>query len=306
MEDLSVTEPCFEGRLNPDKKKIFISTPAKINLFLKVSGKRSDGYHDIYSWFQAIDLVDHLEIELVKGADIEILTNVENIPTGTDNLVHKAAMLVRDITGLRSGLRIKLWKNIPVGAGLGGGSSDAAALIKGLNKLHNLSMNCRDMVNVGLKIGSDVPFFFSKGQAEVTGRGENITSIALPINYKIALAIAPFEIRAAEAYKKLRLDLTDSITDVSFRRCHRAGELFEQISLVSNDLEKALIKSYPILDKIRRYFGKTGASIVRLSGSGPTIFALYKSNARRDEQVRKSIEGVGWDLKIVNPLILPA
>lgn len=304
MEKLSTMKSCFEGRLTENGKKAFISAPAKINLFLKVTGVRDDGYHDIYSWFQAIDLADHMEIEQNSGENIEISVNRTDIPTGPDNLVYQAAERIRQICGSPIGFKIKLFKNIPAGAGLGGGSSDAAAFIKAADQLLNLGLTHAKKVKIGLDIGSDIPFFFSTGQAEVTGRGEIVKDLPLPLNYRLGLITPHFEIRASEAYRKLNLDLTDSVPKVSLSYCHQIEGLIGSISSLPNDLEEVLSDSHPILEEIRELLSKTGADIVRLTGSGPTVFALFQRKGLITEQLVKTLEGKLWEVNVANPIIL--
>lgn len=298
--------PDYTGTISPDRNSIFISTPAKINLFLKVTGKRPDGYHDIYSWFQALDLCDHLEIEKTDQAAIEIITDSTIIPTGPENLVYQAALAVKKEADYSGGFRVRLWKNIPVGAGLGGGSSDAAAFIKGANRLLELGWSREKMAGTGLELGSDVPFFFSRGQAEVSGRGEIVKTIELPVDYQVVLVTPPFEIRAAEAYRKLRLDLTAPFSSITFKRCRQARELFYFVSGLGNDLEQALRDFYPILNVIGEKLEKSGADIVRLSGSGPTMFALFKDTTLNEETLRHTIRGERWGVNVACPVVLPA
>jgi len=298
--------PNFGGEVSPDGERVVISAPAKINLFLRVLGKRPDGYHDIHSWFQALDLADHLEIERVSGAAIEIITDAPGVPTGPENLIYQAAEAIRTRYAPRVGFRVRLDKRIPVGAGLGGGSSDAAAFIKGANKLLNLGLMGRQMEEIGLQLGSDVPFFFSRGQAEVTGRGEMVRPISLPLDYRVALVTPPFQIRAAEAYLRFRLDLTSPFTGINLVNCGQARELFFVISGEVNDLERALRESHPVLVRIRKELEKSGADIVRLSGSGPTVFALYGDRIKAEEKLRATCEGEGWGCVTTDPIILPA
>lgn len=295
----------FAARLSDDGRSVAITAPAKINLFLKVMGKRPDGYHDIFSWFQMVDLVDQIEIHKIADSKIELITDHPELSTGPDNLIYQAAKAIQDNYTPNTGFKIILNKQIPIGAGLGGGSSDAVAVIKGLNCLMGLRLTGSQMAELGLKIGSDVPFFFSRGQAEVTGRGERVREISLPIDYQAVLVTPPFEIRAAEAYRKCRLDLTGKELDVSFR-CRKVHELFDVISELANDLERALLTSYPILDKVRDELIKTGADIVRLTGSGPTIFALYGDTAPDADKLTPRFSGEKWGVRLVRPVILPA
>ena len=306
METFASTIPCFGGEISPDGRKVFISAPAKINLFLKVLRKRPDGYHDIFSWFQAVDLADHLEIEAIEGDHVEIVTGTADIPTGPENLIYQAAELIRDSMNSPPGFRIRIWKHIPVAAGLGGGSSDAAACIKGANKLLGLGWDRAKMERIGLEIGSDVPFFFGRGQAEVTGRGEKVRDREFPLDYRVVLVTPPVAIRAAEAYGKIRLALTKPFADISLKRWKEAREFFCAISGLENDLERNLCSSYPVLEKIRVRLEGSGADIVRLSGSGPTLFALIGHKDITEEKICAACEGEGWDCRACDPVTLPA
>jgi 4-diphosphocytidyl-2-C-methyl-D-erythritol kinase len=302
LDKLSV----FEPHLGPRPGTVAIAAPAKINLFLKVLRVRPDGYHDIFSWFQALDLADMLEIEETPPPSIEIRTDREDLPTGPDNLIYKAIKLLQDKYGIRSGFRVTLSKRIPVAAGLGGGSSDAAAAIKAVNHLLNLGLTRPEMAAVGLQIGSDIPFFFSRGQAEVTGRGENVKDLQLATDYEVALVTPPFGISAAEAYNRVNLDLTDSVQDISLSRCRQVEGLIHAISGMANDLERGLCCSYPVLEEIKHELAKTGADVVRLSGSGPTLFALFRDRNRTREKLAKASVGGKWGLALASPVTLPA
>jgi len=199
-----------------------------------------------------------------------------------------------------------LKKGIPVAAGLGGGSSDAAAFIKGIDKLLGLCLSRNQMEKTGLEIGSDVPFFFSRGQAEVSGRGENVKNIAISSDYEVLLVTPPFPISAREAYQKVRLDLTSSFSNISLSYCQKASKLFGVISDTTNDLERALLDSYAVLARIKHKLTKTGADIVRLSGSGPTVFALYERKGRIEDKLARSFEREGWFYRLAKPIILPS
>ncbi len=297
---------CPEGRHDKGGKSIIISAPAKINLFLKITGKRSDGFHDIYSWFQVLDLADQLRITLREDEEIRIETDCRDLPKGQDNLVYQAASLIREAVGQPIGFNVEISKNIPIAAGLGGGSSDAAAFIKAANSILDLRLSRRDMEDMGAEIGSDVPFFFSGGQAAVSGRGEKVKDIHLATDYEVALITPPFPIRAAEAYQKVRLDLTDPFLKISLSCCQKVINLFSVISETANDLERALLDSYPVLGRIKEELAKTGADIVRLSGSGPTVFALYRHKGLKKAKLAKSFERAGWAFRLAQPVTLPA
>lgn len=306
MEKLNTTTAVYDGHVSEDRKSILISAPAKINLFLKVTGRRHDGYHDIFSWFQTIDLFDTLKIELSRYPEIEITTNLRDLPTDEGNLVFKAARLIQKQVGLKTGFRIQLHKSIPVAAGLGGGSSDAAAFIRAVNILCKLHLSRKEMEKSGLEIGSDLPFFFGKGQSEVSGRGEKVRDIKVSTDYELLLITPDFQIRAAEAYRKVNLDLTESLPGINFPCCRQVNDLIDVISKIDNDLENALMNSYPILDRMRRMLLESGADIVRLSGSGPTMFALYRHRCKERKELARLFEADNWGVNFANPVVLPA
>ena len=292
----------FNGSISPDKRFIKIAAPAKINLFLHVLGKRPDGYHNIHSWFQGIALSDGLIISQRDDRKLVLTTAAQNIPTDEKNLAIKAALVLRQKLGLNLGFDIKLDKKIPVGAGLGGGSSDAAALIRGVNGLLELNLSRAKMAEIGLEIGSDVPFFFSGGQAEVIGRGEIVNDIDLPLDYTILLVNPGFEISAGEAYRNLTIDLTSPHQDLNFRCCKQVEHLFDVLSQTANELEKGVQKSYPTLDRIRGFLEKTGAPIIRLTGSGPTMFALLMNKGRKEENLTRLKLEKTWGFIITSPV----
>jgi len=295
----------YGGIVDRQTDSVRILAPAKINLFLKVIERRPDGYHDIFSWFQAIDLHDELHVKRTDSPVIELTTDCPAVPTGPDNLVCKAAKLLQQKYQLTCGFNVDLKKNIPVGAGLGGGSSDVAAFIKAANLLLDIGLTRQEMEVCGLEIGSDVPFFFGTGQAEVTGRGEIVKDIILPVGYRILLVTPPFEIRAAEAYQRLKLDLTEPFKDIKFTCSPKTGELFGVVSSLANDLETALVEAYPVLREIKRRLAQTWARAIRISGSGPTVYALYDKSDPVGEEFVESFVGEGWGCRFASPLILP-
>jgi 4-diphosphocytidyl-2-C-methyl-D-erythritol kinase len=285
--------------------KITIRAPAKINLFLRVLNKRNDGYHNIYSWFQAIDLFDYLEFEKRSENGIRlIIENDIDLPRGENNLIVKTAKLLFEKYNLPGGLNILLEKNIPIAAGLGGGSSDAAATIYAINRIFDLNFSNEKMKQLGLEIGSDVPFFFSSGQAEVTGRGEIIKDITLPANYSILLVVPRIAVSTAESYRRLNLGLTSSGDVVRLANCKTFGELIARLGRVGNDFEEVGLEFPVMLGEIRDMINKTGAVLTRMSGTGPTIFGLCENALGKDSW--RDINGKGWFVFWGHPITLPA
>lgn len=263
-----------------------ISAPAKINLFLEVLNKRPDGFHNLNGLFQAVSLYDHLTFELTDSPEVELvltnksltnqsLTRQSPLPLDRTNLIVRAWEAVREFSPHSSGLRVRLEKNIPIAAGLGGGSADAAATIMAANLLLKLGLKLETLAEIGLKVGSDIPFFFGTGQAVVSGRGEILTDSCFPTDYLLILVTPNLAISTAKAYASLRIGLTKTKEPFSLNRCSTVMDFVVQIRNSVNDFERAHFLSYPVLGKIKDGLLEIGASMVRMSGSGPTMFGLF-------------------------------
>jgi len=285
--------------------KIKVAAPAKINLFLEVLGKRPDGYHDIHSWFQAVSLFDRIEIARNDSSDIRLRILKETIlPVDRSNLVYKAAELMRTRYAGDTGFDIVLEKNIPVAAGLGGGSSDTASTLHGINRLLGLNLPDKELARLGLELGSDIPFFFSSGQAEVTGRGEIVKNIDLPLDYWIILVCPSLAVSTAESYAGLKMGLTSPRSGIKLFCCKDFKGLIKEISKINNDFERLHFLSFPELEKIRDVLLKNKAAMVRMSGSGPTIFGLYRFMPEGEGMLQSGRRD--WRTFRVQPITLPA
>ncbi len=282
-----------------------IKAPAKINWFLIVKGLRNDGYHEIISLMQKISLYDELIFE--PSEDIEIITDA-NIPL-KENLIYKAInalRILRDNTHLNSHcIRITLKKEIPMSAGLGGGSSDAAATIVGLNQLWGLGLSIEDMMKIGATIGSDVPFFFGPPSAIVSGKGEVIHPVRLGRSYPLLLVKPPVSVETAWAYSEIDRAGWDNNPDEgdqypsSFVRFLERGHTITPVE--RNDLEKVVINKYPEIGEIKDTLKSLGAIFSIMTGSGPTVIGLFDTH-KRAEEVMKVIPGHYWS-KIADTII---
>ncbi len=289
-----------------------LRAPAKINWFLEVIGKRDDGYHNIISLMQCISLYDNLMFE--HSDTIEVLSD-SDIPLD-DNLVYKAASLLKQYTSYKKGAKIVLKKDIPIGAGLGGGSSDAAYTLSGLNRIWGLRLNNRELSLIGEEIGSDVPFFFNGPFALVEGRGENVTPFKINSSIALLLIKPPISVSTAWAYAsldKLRMHgepvepLTKKPFDIKlFCQAFKRQDFAYLSTKLNNDLEKVVIKRYPVVREIKYRLLERGAIISSISGSGPTVFGVFKSKeiassiAKEMDTNRISL----WDwCKVVNTII---
>lgn len=262
---------------------------AKINLFLRVLGKRGDGFHEIVTVFQTISLCDYLTFS--QSDSLEFSSNDSEIPTGEANLIVNAARRLQEHTNSNFGAAIFLEKNIPFPGGLGGGSSNAAIALLGLATLWNLRISFEELLQIASEIGSDVPFFFYGGTATGKGRGTEI-SVADDQPEKPLLIVTPnIEISTAEAYAKLgSKDLTKIDPKSILKNCRDAGESLESghLSFI-NDFEKSVFKIEPELKRIKEKLLDSGADVALLSGSGASVFAIF-DNEEKQQFALKAFE----------------
>jgi 4-diphosphocytidyl-2-C-methyl-D-erythritol kinase len=251
-----------------------IKAPAKINWFLIVRRKREDGFHDIETLMQCIGLYDI--IHFTNSEKIEVVSDL-NIPL-QDNLVFKAASTLKRYASYQKGVRITLKKNIPISAGLGGGSSDAAYTLSGLNKFWDLGLTIDELMRLGLEIGSDVPFFINTdASAYVEGRGEKITPVHIRKDIIFLIVKPALDISTRWVYQNI-VRLTNRTVDIKlFCKALNNKDFLSLNEMLVNDLEEVVIKRYPIVKEIREKLLEKGALMSAMSGSGPTVFGVFES-----------------------------
>lgn len=256
---------------------------AKINLGLHVLGKRPDGYHTIETVFRLIDLYDEIEI-LQNDQGIHFSTDSPDLSNDSSNLCVRAAHLLRDLTGAHMGVEMTLTKRIPIGAGLGGGSSDAAAVLKGLARLWSLDISRDELQTVSATLGSDVPFFFTGMTASATGRGELLESFDLSIPYTIVLVTPNIHVSTAWAYSHIRP--VQGITRPNLRTVleEGMGNAHRLQKDLSNEFEEPVFKHYTEIATIKERLLAEGAVCALMSGSGSSVFGLFA-----DQSVARSI-----------------
>jgi 4-diphosphocytidyl-2-C-methyl-D-erythritol kinase len=271
---------------------VHLLAPAKINWFLKVGRKRPDGYHEILSLMQFITLYDELSFTLSE----DITVNIENpemlnIPM-EDNLVFKTALRLKEITGSKKGVFIKIKKEIPSGAGLGGGSSDAAVTLKGLNDLWSLGLKQKELMDIASEIGSDVPFFLNGPAAIVRGRGDIIEKIELK-DSRILLLVKP-DIRISSKWAYSEFDRikggegNSPFNSPSYLKRGKGGVSGKSNSWddhIINDLEEPVFMRYPELKEIKERLLKSGALYAAMTGSGSTLFGVFNT----EEEAHKAL-----------------
>jgi len=261
-----------------------LKAPAKINWFLHVRGKRKDGYHNIESLLQRISLYDVLTFE--GSTTIEVMTEADIPPY--ENLVYKAAVALKEDSGYRHGAKITLTKNIPLAAGLGGGSSDAAATLVGLNRLWNTDVPDKELSKIAASIGSDIPFFLNGTAAFVEGRGEIINSIEIKRTATLLLLKPPFGVPAGWAYNNVlepSVTSSDLKTFVKLLDYEDYGPLY---SCAGNDLEVPVSQRYPEIREMKEALYRNGAEFCAMSGSGPTVFGVF-NNAKKAKAAQATI-----------------
>ena len=262
-----------------------ILSPAKINLFLQVTGKRPDGYHELFSLMCCVDLFDTVRLQF-GGDSITIESSNSQIPLDETNITHQAATLFLKSLKITDGLTIRIEKFIPVAAGLGGGSSNAASVLAGLNQHYGFPFSRSELMSMGFELGADVPFFLFQKPAYATGIGEKLEAYQGTLPFSILLLNPGLEVHTAEVYQKLNLRLTKCKKIITKPLLEQSG--FNASLHLCNDLENVTIGKYPQIESLKKQLIKHGALGALMSGSGPTVFGLF-SDPHKAEKARQAI-----------------
>lgn len=257
-----------------------MKAPAKINLSLDVLHKRSDGYHEVEMIMTTIDLADHLELTLLDQNEIRIVSHNRFVPDDQRNLAYQAALLLKERFSIQKGVSISIDKTIPVAAGLAGGSSDAAAALRGLNKLWGIGLSMDELAALGSEIGSDVSFCVYGGTALAKGRGEIITHIPAPPTCWVVLAKPFIGVSTADIYRRLDLSAIKHPNTQEMIEAIESNSFVDVCSNLGNVLEDVTLNLYPEVAQIKDQMKRFGADAVLMSGSGPTVFGLVQHDSR--------------------------
>lgn len=273
-------------------EKIRIKAFAKINLALDVLGEREDGYHEVEMVMQSINLHDELQFFPSRGVSLE--TNEQRLPTDGRNLIIRAAQRLIEYTGQRKGARIILHKSIPVGAGLGGGSTDAAATLVGLNRFWGLNLPLTTMAKLAVGLGADIPFFLTGGTALARGIGERLTPLPPLPAAPLFLTKPSFTVSTAMVYKKLQLTPEDRRPEMrKIVSLLKQGELFPITKYWGNTLETVTLRLYPELKEVMEWLTGLGFS-VRMTGSGPTLYLFPPAPGQCFTAIETKLRNRGW------------
>jgi 4-diphosphocytidyl-2-C-methyl-D-erythritol kinase len=279
-----------------------LKAPAKINWSLNVTGKRDDGYHNIESFMQCISLSDTLTFE--HSDDIAIETEAQI--SLKQNLVYRAAKLLKKKTSTRYGANIGLLKRIPLEAGLGGGSSDAATTLRGLNTLWGLGLESKDLSEIGIEIGSDVPFFINGGAAFVKGRGDLVEMKDVSAEHHLVLVKPPFGVSAGWAYSNLEKGNSDIVGAEDMIKALNSRDFKLLGKLMKNDLEAPVLNEHSALGEIKNALIKSGAQAALMSGSGSTVFGVYEDHKTALKAMQGLGEKFGSDYLVVKVESIPS
>ncbi|HIJ96857.1 MAG TPA: 4-(cytidine 5'-diphospho)-2-C-methyl-D-erythritol kinase [Desulfuromonadales bacterium] len=275
-----------------------LTAPAKINYLLDVIRRRPDGYHDLRMIMQRINLCDTISLTLTDVPGIRVICNAEGVPDGPDNIAWKAAQVMLDLAASDLGAAIEITKNIPIAAGLGGGSSDAATVLMGMNELLQLRLTEQQLMDTGCKLGADVPFFIFKKTALAEGIGEKLTAIQNMPKCWILLINPKVPVSTAWVYRSLQLTRTGEL--------NKLPEFFDSVdhivSFLSNDLESVTIQAFPVIADIKNRLLAWGAAGSMMSGSGPTVFGIFNDYERAEAARREITAGTNWFAATVETL----
>lgn len=255
---------------------ISLKALAKINLGLDVVRRRDDGYHEVRMIMQTINLFDRLEIKKIKESAIKIHTNLFFLPVNENNLVYKAAKLLIDEFGIQEGVSVGLTKKIPVAAGMAGGSTDAAAMLFGMNRLFGLGLSKKQLMERGVKIGADVPYCIMRGTALAEGIGDKLSPLPAMVKCPVLIAKPQISVSTKFVYQNLKLDDKTVHPDIDrLIEDIRNKDLKAVSDHMGNVLESVTIPNYPVISQIKEQMMDSGAVGSMMSGSGPTVFGLF-------------------------------
>ena len=273
--------------------KISLKALAKINLGLDVVRRREDGYHEVRMIMQTIHLFDRVNIEKTSEPGIRIKTNLSYLPVNENNLIYKAGRLLMDEFDITEGVSVDLEKRIPVAAGMAGGSTDAAAMLYGMNKMFGLGLSMQELKDRGVKIGADVPYCLMRGTALAEGIGEKLKSLPPMIKCPVLIAKPQISVSTKFVYENLKLDEMAKHPDIDqLIKDIKTKDLQGVCDHMGNILETVTIPNYPIIAEIKKNMIENGAAGAMMSGSGPTVFGLF-DDAEKAKQAYKAMKKSG-------------
>lgn len=279
-------------------KSLTLKAPAKVNYRLDVIRRRPDGYHDLRMVMQRVNLCDDITVTLTDTPGVTVTCGKTGVPDGPGNIAWKAANALLDLAGGNRGAAIEIAKNIPVAAGLGGGSSDAATVLMGMNELLGLGLSEQRLMEIGVTLGADVPFFIFKRTALAEGIGEQLSAMPEMPGVWVLLVNPGVAVSTAWVYRNLQLTNREALA-----RLPQSYRGIEDIcSILSNDLEAVTIPAFPVIADIKETMLREGAAGAMMSGSGPTVFGLFRDRESAERASALLTETSGWFAAVVETI----
>ena len=275
-----------------------LKAPAKVNYLLDVIRRRPNGYHELRMVMQRINLCDDITITLTESSDITVTCGKNGVPDGPDNIAWKAAHIMLDLSKTGQGATINITKNIPVAAGLGGGSSDAATVLTGMNQLLKTGLSEQQLMEIGVTLGADVPFFIFKKTALAEGIGEKLS--AMPEMPKVWILLVNPKVHVSTAWVYRSLQLTNDVVLSTLPKFF--GTAKDICTIFSNDLEAVTIPAFPVIADIKERMMNLGAIGSMMSGSGPTVFGIFNRKDEAEEACRNISMNTEWFTAVAETL----
>lgn len=273
-------------------EQINLKAMAKVNLGLDVVRRREDGYHEVRMIMQTVRMYDKILIRKIKEPEIKIRTNLFFLPVNENNLIYKAAKLLMEEFQIKEGVSMKLDKFIPVAAGMAGGSSDAAAVLFGMNKLFRLGLSQEELMKRGVKIGADVPYCIMRGTALAEGIGEILTELPPAPDCHVLIAKPGISVSTKFVYENLHADKLRHHPDIDgLIETIRKKDFYGMAGKMENVLETVTVKEYPVIAELKAEMKKYGAANAMMSGSGPTVFGLFREEEKAKAAFLKLKQG---------------
>ncbi|WP_291292730.1 4-(cytidine 5'-diphospho)-2-C-methyl-D-erythritol kinase [Enterococcus sp.] len=281
--------------------EIIEKAPAKINLGLDVLGKRADGYHELEMVMSSVDLADRLIMEELEEDRIIIETNKAFLPIDKRNNVYQAASIVKKRYGINKGILIRITKNIPVAAGLGGGSTDCAAALRGMDRLWQLGLTMPELIDIGMEVGTDVPYCIYGTTAFISGKGEKVTPLRPMPQCWVVLVKPRLSVSTGKIFQEVDLDQLHHPDMQELSAAVLAEDYQRMIAAMGNSLESITIPKHPVVQQIKERMMKYGADVALMTGSGPTVFALCQKHSRA-QRVYNALKGFCEEVYLVRTL----
>ena len=281
-------------------KSLTLKAYAKINVGLRITGQRDDGYHSIMTLYQTVNIYDEVKLNLKDEQGVTFNWHGEKVPDGDDNICSKAANSFFKFIGEEKSVNIELEKTLPVGSGLGGGSSDAACVIRGLNELLDAKLSIKNMEEIASELGADIPFFIRGGCQYAEGIGDELSPGELSEEWVLLLVVPDIHIDTSWAYEGIHpLSLTRNINDVNLASFPHNGDAKNR-KMFRNDFEPLVFSKYPEIGDIKKGLLRSEAEFASLSGSGSAVYGLYETTEKAEEAMKLvSREHKSWVLTLV-------